>query len=209
MLTFLFLIATCAADLPRLAGDALFIRGRLEATTYDFVARSDLASIRVVDLDSYGGSAEWGLALARLVRTRGWDTRLRSGSVCASACVFVFGAGRRRSAPVDAWLGVHAAHGTNLELARRLTREAFEFLEAGGTHPQFARHYEDTRLTRPDWVVEAREAYAYGLITEFSTPDPATVLEEKDEDEHAQQGDVSQNGSTTARVFVHVQPLSR
>lgn len=63
--------------------------------------------IKEIELNSPGGSAAEGFALAELVRDRGFDTYVREN--CASACVLVFAAGtERRLAPI-ARFGLHSS----------------------------------------------------------------------------------------------------
>ena len=61
--------------------------------------------IKGIELESPGGSAAEGFALARLVRERDLDTYVRSD--CASACVLVFASGHERLAAPSARFGLH------------------------------------------------------------------------------------------------------
>ena len=61
--------------------------------------------IRAIELDSPGGRAMEGFALAELVRDRSLDTSV-SGT-CASACVLVFAGGQERLAAPSARFGLH------------------------------------------------------------------------------------------------------
>jgi hypothetical protein len=63
--------------------------------------------IRVLHLNSQGGRLFEGKAIAHEVRRRGLDTFVESQ--CASACTFVFLAGRDRGATADAKIGFHSA----------------------------------------------------------------------------------------------------
>ena len=60
-------------------------------------------------MNSLGGSNEWALEIARKVKELGKTTLLPSGHSCASACAYIFAAGRERVAAEDAWIGVHGA----------------------------------------------------------------------------------------------------
>ena len=61
--------------------------------------------IEGIELDSPGGSAAEGFALAALVRDRKLDTYVQAD--CASACVLVFAGGRERLAAPSARFGLH------------------------------------------------------------------------------------------------------
>jgi hypothetical protein len=61
--------------------------------------------INQIELNSPGGSAAEGFALAELVRDRGYDTYVRED--CASACVLVFAGGNERKLAPTARFGLH------------------------------------------------------------------------------------------------------
>jgi hypothetical protein len=109
----LFVLARMAADAdpkPEVRVDPdgrLRLSGEMGYGTTNRV-RAALArdpSIREIELDSPGGSAMEGFALATLVSDRGLDTRVRG--ICASACVLVFAGGRERVAEPGARFGLH------------------------------------------------------------------------------------------------------
>jgi hypothetical protein len=62
-------------------------------------------TIHQVELNSPGGSAAEGFALAELVRDRGFDTYVQKD--CASACVLVFAGGKERKVGDQARFGLH------------------------------------------------------------------------------------------------------
>jgi hypothetical protein len=94
---------------PHIEGDALIIEGRIDSHIYDYIQyeAARVAAIRVVDLDSLGGNAEWALEIARKLKELGKTTVLRSQHYCASACATIFAAGRERMAAADTWIGIH------------------------------------------------------------------------------------------------------
>jgi len=96
---------------PRIAGDALIIEGKIDSHIYDYLQyeAASVAAVRVIELDSLGGNVEWALAIARKVKDLGKTTLIRSGSYCASACAYIFAAGRERIAYEDTWIGIHGA----------------------------------------------------------------------------------------------------
>jgi hypothetical protein len=96
---------------PHIEGDALIIEGRIDSHIYDYIQyeAAKVAAVRVIELNSLGGNAEWALMIARKVRQLGKITLLRSQHYCASACATIFGAGRERMAAEDTWIGIHGA----------------------------------------------------------------------------------------------------
>lgn len=64
-------------------------------------------NISLLVLASPGGSVESGLLIADKVHDKNIDTLIPSGEICASACSYIFLAGKNRVAGEDAGLGVH------------------------------------------------------------------------------------------------------
>ena len=100
-----------ASSLPTSRATRLIIEGRIDSHIYDYIQyeAGRVAAVRVIDLDSLGGNAEWALMIARKVKELGKTTELRSQHYCASACVAIFAAGRERIAAEDTWIGIHGA----------------------------------------------------------------------------------------------------
>ncbi len=94
---------------PWIEGDTLYIKGTIDSHIYDYLAMqaADVAKVRVIDLNSFGGNSEWAMNIAKKIINLDKDTRLGSGHVCASACVFLYAAGKRRIAAADTWIGIH------------------------------------------------------------------------------------------------------
>jgi hypothetical protein len=67
--------------------------------------------VRVVDLNSPGGSVDDALAISTLVREREFDTRVSGGGLCASSCPIILSGGVSRAAADDAVVGVHQVYG--------------------------------------------------------------------------------------------------
>ena len=66
----------------------------------EFLAKPRPAPIKVLYLDSYGGSIISGMAIGLMVRKAGLTTAVRARSdVCDSSCTLVFAGGVRRSVP--------------------------------------------------------------------------------------------------------------
>jgi hypothetical protein len=96
---------------PHIEGDTLIIEGRIDSHIYDYIQYEAprVAAVRVIEINSLGGNVEWALEIARRVKELGKTTLLRSQHYCASACAFVFAAGRERVAAEDTWIGIHGA----------------------------------------------------------------------------------------------------
>ncbi len=97
--------------IPKIQGRTLLIEGRIDSHIYDYLAFSyqKLSAVDTVEFDSYGGNLEWAGQIAKKLETLKIKTRLSAGRVCASACVFLFGAGVVREADEGAWFGIHGA----------------------------------------------------------------------------------------------------
>ena len=118
-----------------------------------------------IELDSPGGSAAEGFALAALVRDRGLDTYVRAD--CASACVLVFAAGRERLAAPSARFGLHRS---GVEWQRgdpgvSPTDLAMErYFREQGVADEFIVRVLETPF-RDIWVPTAGEVMASGLAS--------------------------------------------
>lgn len=96
---------------PHIEGDVLVIEGKIDSHIYDYIQyeAAKIIAVKVIELNSFGGSNEWGLEIARKVKELGKTTLLRSGHYCASACAYIFASGRERVAAEDTWIGIHGA----------------------------------------------------------------------------------------------------
>jgi ATP-dependent protease ClpP protease subunit len=99
------------ASLP--TGLGIEIQGKVDRGDGDKFAAyyADLAaktgkSLISVTLDSPGGAMADALKIASIVETTGATTRVRGGT-CASACFYIWAAGKRRLADANSRLGVH------------------------------------------------------------------------------------------------------
>ena len=118
-----------------------------------------------IELNSPGGSAAEGFALAELVRDRGLDTYVRAD--CASACVLVFAGGHERLAAPSARFGLHRSgidwrRGDPGVSATDLAMERF-FRQQGVADDFIARTLETP--FRDIWVPSAGEVMASGLAS--------------------------------------------
>ncbi|TKW66021.1 MAG: hypothetical protein DI616_12830 [Paracoccus denitrificans] len=91
-------------------GDAIRISGQIAGGDADRFAswmdQNQPAETRV-SLDSSGGSVADALAIGRTIRAGGFDTIIEDGSVCLSACPYMFSGGVTRQATQGAVVGVH------------------------------------------------------------------------------------------------------
>ena len=167
---------------PHIEGDRLIIEGRINSHIYDYIQyeAARVAAVRVIDLDSLGGNAEWALMIARKVKELGKTTELRSQHYCASACVAIFAAGRERMAAEDTWIGIHGArlgpgYTTNFE------GFCFEDLEGGMAFEprkrgcrEFLNHWYDVTLASTNEAFDLMESNGVSpelRETYFSMPD--------------------------------------
>jgi hypothetical protein len=96
---------------PRIVGDTLVIKGRIDSHIYDFLSREakPMGGVKRIELNSLGGNHGWAISIAKKIQLLGKTTLLPEGNFCASACVYLFAAGKERIAAKEAWLGLHGA----------------------------------------------------------------------------------------------------
>jgi hypothetical protein len=150
---------------PHIEGDTLIIEGRIDSHIYDYIQyeAASVAKVRTIDLDSLGGNVEWALEVARKIKELGKTTVLRSQHYCASACAYIFAAGRERIAAEDTWIGIHGArlgpgYTTNFEglcFGGLEGRNVFEPRKTGCR--EFLNHWYDVTLARTNEAFDAME----------------------------------------------------
>ena len=109
------------------SGDAATLYGTFgpgdETEFAAFLARKNVAPLRVLYLDSLGGGILPAIAIARMVRKAGLTTAVRAASAnCDSACTLVFAGGVKR----------HYIHG-------EVVAEGFGALSGLGFHPAYLK----------------------------------------------------------------------
>ena len=92
------------------AGGVLEAQGTIDvgaATRFaaEIAARGEY--VKIVALNSPGGSLDDAMAMARLIREKGIATDVADGALCASSCPLVFSGGAERHAGPRAAIGVH------------------------------------------------------------------------------------------------------
>ena len=104
--------------------------------------------VKAVVLSSPGGSVDDVLAMGRLIRARGLDTRVEAKALCASSCPLIFAAGVARKAEPGAAIGVHQVFAAQqpgtpgldgaegMAQAQRVSAEAQRHLVSMGVDPR-------------------------------------------------------------------------
>lgn len=167
---------------PEIKDRTLYIHGKIDSHIYEFLAREykALKDVDVIELDSLGGNAQWGIDAAKKIASLKKITRLSWGSRCASACVYLFAAGVKREADAGTRLGIHgvrlqAGYAVEFQsaclseeksgckaflerwysLARAATDEAFGDMEANGVSTSLREtYYNMPDLSEAEWVEE-------------------------------------------------------
>lgn len=144
-------------------GDAARISGQ--------IANDD--TIKVITLNSPGGSVQDALALGRSLRRLGLNTRVDDGRICLSACPYLLASGTERVVHSAAMVGVHQHYfGKNtllpafvaVEDIQRGQGDVMSYLDDMGIDPLLMRH---ALVTPPDdiYVLVANELETYRLAT--------------------------------------------
>ncbi len=167
-----------------------------DTTPADFdralAARPD---VRVVALNSPGGSVDSALRMAYEIRKRGLTTFVPRDMGCYSACAYVFFAGTDRQAEGE--LGVHqiSAEVADLVLAQTTLGDVLDALTAFGVHQQVISHM---LRTPPDdmYVFTTAELGEFGITS--GDPLAITVAIEQP----------AEPASTGGTAFVHLSSQS-
>lgn len=130
--------------------------------------------VKTVNLNSPGGSVQDALTMAKLIREKGYQTRVSGGNLCASSCPLVFSGGKERIADKGAAIGVHQVSlwGTTEPLgagqaassAQAATAEVTRHLTAMGVDPAVWLHALETPPQQLYYLDEA-ELLQYRLAT--------------------------------------------
>lgn len=104
--------------------------------------------VKAVSLNSPGGSVEDALAMSRLIREKGLNTRVATKALCASSCPLIFAGGVAREAEEDAILGVHQVFNAGEE--RPSPEQAMS--GAQSTTALIARHLDDMGIGSGLWI---------------------------------------------------------
>lgn len=98
---------------PAVQGDTLLVKGVIDRNLYDVIQLlrpQERAQLKVLDMHSFGGSVSmrWPMLVAQKIREMSLTTRVSKGHVCASTCLFIFGAGVQREVHADSFVMLHA-----------------------------------------------------------------------------------------------------
>jgi len=91
----------------------VIVKGMIEpGDTVNFLSALGNKDVKVVTvwLESPGGNAAEGLAMARIIKTLGLNTYVHIDSKCDSICSVMFLSGKRKMAAIDGKIGVHTAY---------------------------------------------------------------------------------------------------
>jgi hypothetical protein len=95
------------------------IRGEITNADGDrFSTTASQYSNALVEMDSPGGSLLSSMQIGTIIRLRAFNTLVRNGSTCASACAYAWLAGIERFAEPEAKIGFHAAYVVNQGVAK-------------------------------------------------------------------------------------------
>ncbi|KIN60419.1 Periplasmic protein-like protein [Sulfitobacter noctilucae] len=160
------------------AGGTVLLEGSIAAGDGVRLAK-DIAALSTpperVILNSPGGSVRDALELGAFLRDSGFETAMRDGDICYSACPYVLAAGTARDIPDTASVGVHQHYfGEStllpafvaVEDIQRGQGEVMEYLDTMGIDPLVMRH---ALVTPPDeiYVLVPAELRAYGFIADL------------------------------------------
>ncbi|MBR0555494.1 hypothetical protein J5J10_07350 [Ciceribacter sp. L1K23] len=134
-----------------LSGGVLKAEGSIDpgaATRFadEIAARGEY--VKTVSLNSPGGSVDDALAMSRLIRETGLDTKVATRALCASSCPLIFAGGVAREAEEDAILGVHQVFNAGQD--RPSPEQAMS--SAQNTTARIARHLDDMGIESGLWL---------------------------------------------------------
>jgi len=104
--------------------------------------------VKLVALNSPGGSVDDALAMSKLIREKKLGTKVASRALCASSCPIVFAGGVSRVAEKDAVIGVHQVF--NGAKTRPTADEAMS--SAQSTTARVARHLDAMGIGAGLWI---------------------------------------------------------
>ncbi|WP_117195319.1 COG3904 family protein [Rhizobium terrae] len=104
--------------------------------------------VKVVALNSPGGSVDDALAMSKLIREKKLNTKVASKALCASSCPIVFAGGLGRVAEKDAVIGVHQVFNG----ARNQPTAEQAMSSAQSTTARVARHLDAMGIGAGLWI---------------------------------------------------------
>ena len=104
---------TFTPSLDKTFGHTLFVKGTFEegdAERFERFLATSSRKFETISFDSPGGVVDEALQISKIIRERGLNTLVASGSLCASACPFSFAGGEKRFASNNGYIGVHQTY---------------------------------------------------------------------------------------------------
>ena len=104
---------TFTPSLDKTFGHTLFVKGDFEegdAKRFERFLTTSNRKFETISFDSPGGVTVEALQISKIIRTRGLNTLVASGSLCASACPYSFAGGEERLASANSYVGVHQTY---------------------------------------------------------------------------------------------------
>ncbi len=134
-----------------LPGGMLKAEGSIDLGSADRFAEEIAARgeyVKAVTLNSPGGSVEDALAMSKLIREKGLNTRVATKALCASSCPLIFAGGVAREAEQNAIVGVHQVFNAGQE--RPSPEQAMS--AAQSTTARIARHLDEMGISDGLWI---------------------------------------------------------
>lgn len=134
-----------------LPGGVLKAEGSIDPGAADRFAKEIAARgeyVKTVSVNSPGGSVDDALAMSKLIRQKGLNTKVATKALCASSCPLVFAGGVAREAEKDAIVGVHQVFNAGRE--RPSPEQAMS--GAQSTTARIARHLDEMGIGNGLWI---------------------------------------------------------
>jgi hypothetical protein len=106
--------------------------------------------VETIALNSPGGSVEDALAIAAMVREKGFDTAVGAGAVCASSCPLILASGAARHVAGTASVGVHQIYAASDDADRIGPAQAMSDTQT--ITARIARHFEAMGVDPLVWM---------------------------------------------------------
>jgi hypothetical protein len=135
--------------------------GVLEATgTIDQGASQRLAEelasrgeyVKMVSLNSPGGSVQDAMAMGKLLREQKKSTEVIDGALCASSCPLLFAGGEQRLAGAQAAIGVHQFYAVTGGTSPRAPGPAEAMSDAQMTTARISRYLDELGIDPALWL---------------------------------------------------------
>ncbi|MEP3785659.1 hypothetical protein [Ascidiaceihabitans sp.] len=162
--------------LTQLDGETYRLEGGITPGDADRISKQILEAtpkVKLLVLQSPGGTVGEALDLGRFIRAQAIDTEMRNGEICYSACPYVLAAGTTRTIDDAASVGVHQHYfGESTILPARFAVEDIQrgqgevmvYLDAMGIDPLVMQH---ALSTPPDeiYVLLPEQLKTYNFVT--------------------------------------------